>query len=455
VKCCDGVTPRSLRARGLGTAGAGEELHRHGIEDRRRHLAGHGALPDERVEAELIAFQFLLDVRRHDAGVCRPDSLVGFLSVLGLGAVDSRFFGQSFPAVELHDDLADLPDGFLREVNRVGAHVRDESDRAFADVHAFVQLLRHPHGLLRAEAELAGGFLLQGRGGEGRSGVAAPLLAVDAKHGELAPGGVVERTDRLVRRSLVGEAELLDLGAAVLHQFGRELLFGVLELGVDGPVFARNERRDLVLALANHPERGALHASRGQSGTHLLPQERGKIEAHQEVQGTPRLLGVHEVDRQVSRLGHGFAHGILGDFVEHHPLHLFAFQGAVGLQQLIQVPGDGLALAIGVGGEVERLGLLERTRDGVDMLLIALDHLVFHREVVLGIDRAFLGHQIPNVAVRGEDFEVLAEVFLDGFRLGRRFHDNEVRAQCRRLGRGLMEGVGTLFEHQVFHLRIG
>jgi len=51
---------------------------------------------------------------------------------------------------------------------------------------------------------------------------------------------------------------------------------------------------------------------------------------------------------------------------------------------------------------------LERAHDGVDVLLIALDHLVFHRESGAWIDGAFLRHQIPNVTVGGEDFKVLA-----------------------------------------------
>ena len=422
-----GAQHGALRAvGGARRATAGQELHRHGVEDGGRHLARDGALPDERVEPELVGFQFLFDIRGHDAGVGRPDRLVRLLRALRLGAIDPRLFGESLLAVEPDDDLADLPDRFLREIDRVGAHVRDQADLALADVHALVQLLRHAHGLLSAETELAGGFLLQGRGGEGRSGIPAPLFSVDGEHGELAAGGLVERAHRLVRGTLRGEAELLDLRAPVLDQLGGKLLLGVLELGIDGPVFARHERRDLILALADHPQRGALHPSRGQPRTHLLPEQRRQIEPDQKVEGAARLLGVHEVDRQASRLGHRFAHGILGDLVEHHALHLFAVEGPVRLQKLMQVPGNRLALAIGVGREVQGIGLLEGTHDGVDVLLIALDHLVFHREVMLRVDGAFLGHQIPNMTVRGENFEVLAEVFLDGFRLGRRFHDYEV-----------------------------
>ena len=81
--------------------------------------------------------------------------------------------------------------------------------------------------------------------------------------------------------------------------------------------------------------------------------------------------------------------------------------------------------------------------------LIAFDHLIFHREAMLGVDGAFLRHEIAHVPIRGQHFEVLAEVLLDGLRLGRRFHDNEIAAQSR-----LMQSVAALFEDQVFHLSV-
>jgi hypothetical protein len=58
------------------------------------------------------------------------------------------------------------------------------------------------------------------------------------------------------------------------------------------------------------------------------------------------------------------------------------------------------------------------------VLLIALHHLIFHGEVVLGIDGPFLRHEIAHVAIGGQHLEILAEVLLDGLRLGRRLHDD-------------------------------
>ena len=71
-----------------------------------------------------------------------------FLRVFGLGAINARLFGESFLPVELNDHFANLTDGFLRKIERVGTHIGNEPDRALAGVDALVELLRDAHGLL-------------------------------------------------------------------------------------------------------------------------------------------------------------------------------------------------------------------------------------------------------------------------------------------------------------------
>ena len=182
--------------------------------------------------------------------------------------------------------------------------------------------------------------------------------------------------------------------------------------------------RDLVLALADHAQRRALHASGGQAAAHLLPQQRREIEADQVIERAARLLRIHQVQRQVARLGDGALHLALGDLVEHHALDFLALEVAAFFEQLAQVPGDGFAFAVRVGRQVEVLGFLERARDGVDVFFVALDRLVVHGEVLVGIDRAFFRHQVAHVAIGSEHLEILAEVLLDGFRFGGRLDDD-------------------------------
>ena len=71
-----------------------------------------------------------------------------------------------------------------------------------------------------------------------------------------------------------------------------------------------------------------------------------------------------------------------------------------------------------------------RLLDRRDLLAPVLRDDVLGREVVVHVDAELalarvLG-QVPDVAVRGEDLVVRAEVALDGPRLGGRFHDHEV-----------------------------
>ena len=110
------------------------------------------------------------------------------------------------------------------------------------------------------------------------------------------------------------------------------------------------------------------------------------------------------------------------------------------LQQLGEVPGDRLAFAVRVGREVQRVGFLERARDRLHVLLVLLEDLVAHRELALRVDRAFLRHQIAHVTIRSQHLEVLAEILLDGLRLGGRFDDDEVlllhKKRKPRYGRG-------------------
>ena len=58
----------------------------------------------------------------------------------------------------------------------VGTHIGDQTHGALAlNVHAFIELLGDGHSAPGRHIQLAGGLLLEGRGGEGRCGLA--LLA--------------------------------------------------------------------------------------------------------------------------------------------------------------------------------------------------------------------------------------------------------------------------------------
>ena len=72
------------------------------------------------------------------------------------------------------------------------------------------------------------------------------------------------------------------------------------------------------------------------------------------------------------------------------------------------------------------VGLLEPPGDGLDVTVVLFDDLVLHAELPIRIHCSLFRHQIAHVSIGGKDFEVPAQVFLDGFGLGWRFHDDQI-----------------------------
>src|SRR6185437_2899103 len=215
---------------------------------------------------------------------------------------------------------------------------------------------------------------------------------------------------------------------------------GASRLALERPVLLPDEGRDLLFALADHAQRRALHPARREAAPHLLPEKRREIEADQVVERPPRLLRVDEIERKVAGLSHRRTDRVARDLVEDDPMHGLAVELAARLEDLLQMPGDRLALAIRVGCEIERLRLRESAHDALDVALVLLEHLVAHRIAALRIDRPLLRHQIAHVAIRGQYLEILAQVFLDGLRLGGRLDHDQIVShvsadpdQCRTL----------------------
>ena len=141
------------------------------------HLAGDGADPDQLIEPRLIGIQPPAHVGGAARQVGRADGFMRFLRVLRLGLILARRVRHIGVAVVLADHLARLHDRRIVDLHAVGPHIGDEAGGLAADIDAFIQPLRDPHGMRGRKAELAAGFLLQRRGGEGRLRIAAaPVL---------------------------------------------------------------------------------------------------------------------------------------------------------------------------------------------------------------------------------------------------------------------------------------
>ena len=128
------------------------------------------------------------------------------------------------------------------------------------------------------------------------------------------------------------------------------------------------------------------------------------------------------------------------------------------MQRLQHVPGDRLALAVGVGGEDQLVGALAppwRSRERASAPRPSISQIML--EVVVGIDRAVLGRQVADVAEGGQDLVAAAEILVDRLGLGGRFDDDDLHASVtllrdaerRRASRRGLTGAGRTPQAQM------
>ena len=196
-------------------------------------------------------------------------------------------------------------------------------------------------------------------------------------------------------------------------------------MGDDRPVFARDEFLDLELAVADDPQRDRLDPARRARARKLPPEDRREGEADQIVERAPRPVGVDERLVDLPRTAHRLQDRVLGDGVEHHPVDALVLEQLLVFQNLVDVPGDRLALAVGVGGENDPIGVLDRAADVAQALRRLGVDLPAHGEIVVRIDGSVLGGEIAHMAEGGVNAVVLAQIFVDGLCLGGRLDDHD------------------------------
>ncbi|VTR68200.1 hypothetical protein DESC_70040 [Desulfosarcina cetonica] len=369
------------------------------------HLRRHEALPDHRVQGQLVLGKVGFHLFRGMVDRCGSDGLVGILSLVLVFEKTRLAIG-----IVLAELLGDQGQGFLGglvgDARGVGSHVGDQTDGfTRTEIDALVQLLGHHHGFFGGETQLADRFLLQFAGDEGRQGIALGGAFDDLVDHE--GGGLQIPEDRL-GGGLVGD---LDFFASLAHQLGgegrRALAF---QVGRDRPVFDRFEDLDGPFTIADDAHGHGLHAAGTESAFDLAPQERRNLVTHQTVQDAAGLLGFVLVAIQVLGGLHGFENGPFGQFVEEDPME----PAALLLEHLGRVPGDGLALAVRVGGQVNVHAVAGRGFELVEDLGLARDGPVVGREILFDIDAQVFTGQILDMPDGGGDIVVVAQIFFDG-----------------------------------------
>src|SRR5690606_17462044 len=173
------------------------------------------------------------------------------------------------------------------------------------------------------------------------------------------------------------------------------------ELGRDEPVVLRHERVALALTVDDDAERRGLHPARAQAEGELVPEQARERISADAIEDATRALRLVEVRVEVAWVGDALEHALFGDLVEEHPLDL---DPRVRLEDDVpEMIRDGLALAVGVGGEQDALDLLGRSPDGLDDLglPLLLEELVALLESVFDVDAPTFG-EVHHVPLAGE-----------------------------------------------------
>ena len=396
----------------------------------RFHLAGQEAVPNECIQAQLIAGQEFRHLVRRQFQRRRTDGFMRILTGL-FGLVDAGLVGDVFFAVVRRNELPRGLDHIIVDADRVRTHVGNEADVALvAHIEAFIELLGQHHRLLGAEVELADTFLLHRRRRERRLGLAFALALFDL-HNRIRfvvfaaafPGQVVgDGFGRFLRRDF-------GLLAVDLGQFCRQgqAVFGLIG-STDGPVFFRHESLDGFFPFTDEADGDGLDTAGAEALADFLPQKRAQFIADDAVQDAAGLLGVDFLEVDGFRVLDGLKDGFLGNFVEHDA----AFVVRVDFQQMGQVPGNGLPFAVRVSCQIDLF------RSDVFILQVfnefaLIPHVGIRRhEAFFDIDAELVARQIPQVAAAGHDLVAAAQEAFDSLGLGRRFDDDQVLGVLRK-----------------------
>src|SRR5690606_13407955 len=149
--------------------------------------------------------------------------------------------------------------------------------------------------------------------------------------------------------------------------------------------------------------------------------QRTQFVADDAVQHPPRLVGVDQLSVNGTRRSEGLFHRLSGDFVKLYAMGVIGIQ----LQRLHQVPRDGLAFSIRVGGQQDPLRLFCTFSQFIQNFSLAANRNVAGGKVVIHVDAELAFGQIANVADAGLYRVSAAQKLADGPGLGRRFHDHE------------------------------
>ena len=189
----------------------------------------------------------------------------------------------------------------------------------------------------------------------------------------------------------------------------------------DQPVLFGLEGTDFAFLLDHYFDGHGLHASGRQTARDFLPEQRTDLVADDAVENAAGLLSHDLVRIDPPRLGKCLLNRRFGDGVEDHPIDPVLRY----LQNVRQMPGNGLPFAIQVGCQIHGVAAFGgRLQRGNDFLLAGHD-VVRRLEAILDIDIQSLRRQIAHMAHRSVNLEIRPQIMIDRFGLRGRLYDDQ------------------------------
>ena len=180
-----------------------------------------------------------------------------------------------------------------------------------AQFDTFIELLCEHHGLAGGKAQFAGCILLQGTRSKRRRRLALALALFHLVHQKFL---LLEISHQCFRCLLIVQVKFFPIHMGKLSLKHRGLVLA--QFHAHRPVFHGLKGLNFLFPVADKLDRYGLHAACRKPLAHLAPEQRRKLVAHNAVEHTAGLLGIHLVDIDATRMLYRLLNGRFRDFIE-------------------------------------------------------------------------------------------------------------------------------------------
>ena len=326
------------------------QFYRQRVIQRRTHLTGNKAFPDQFIKTILIFGQRVFDTVRCSVYVCRAD---GFVSILcfPFGFIYNTFRIYIFLSKGVLDVFHCGCISFIGNTEGIGTDIRNQTDSAFPfDIHAFIQLLGDHHGFLCGHVQVLAGFLLHGTCCKRCNGLFLSGACFYFCHFKFL---AFQTFQYCICFRFIGKFHFF-IALAIEFCFKSFTCF-VCQLCSQCPIFFGNKVSDFFFSVTDQTQGDRLYTAATEAFFHLFPQQIADGIANDSVQYTSCLLCIYQIHIDFSGLCDGFFNSRFGDFIECDSADIFFF---FQIQCVKQMPADGFPFTVRVSCEINFISSL-------------------------------------------------------------------------------------------------